>query len=93
MDKIHTFHFKSIEKTQFAIYNACGLSPAQVQDVRPPNGFFTPKTLQLFQQWNYRPVMWSVVPEDWLHPGVNVVVNRVMNAKAFSYPNSQMSFV
>ncbi|MBE9232199.1 polysaccharide deacetylase family protein [Cuspidothrix issatschenkoi LEGE 03284] len=69
---------QSLEKTQFAIYNACGLSPAQVQDVRPPNGFFTPKTLQLFQQWNYRPVMWSVVPEDWLHPGVNVVVNRVM---------------
>jgi len=69
---------QSLEKTQVAIYNACNLSPEQVRDVRPPNGFFTPQTLKLFQQWNYRPVMWSVVPEDWVHPGVNVVVNRVM---------------
>ena len=69
---------QSLEKTQIAIYNACNLSPEKVRDVRPPNGFFTPKTLQLFQQWNYRPVMWSVVPEDWVHPGVNVVVNRVI---------------
>ena len=69
---------QSLEKTQVAIYNACNLSPEQVRDVRPPNGFFTPQTLKLLQQWNYRPVMWSVVPEDWVHPGVNVVVNRVM---------------
>ena len=69
---------QSLEKTQIAIYNACNLPPEQVRDVRPPNGFFTPQTLQLFQQWNYRPVMWSVVPEDWVLPGVNVVVNRVM---------------
>lgn len=69
---------QSLEKTQIAIYNACNLSPEKVRDVRPPNGFFTPQTLHLFQQWNYRPVMWSVVPEDWVHPGVNVVVNRVM---------------
>ena len=69
---------QSLEKTQIAIYNACNLSPEKVRDVRPPNGFFTPQTLQLFQQWNYRPVMWSVVPEDWVHPGVNVVVNRVI---------------
>lgn len=69
---------QSLEKTQVAIYNVCNLSPEQVRDVRPPNGFFTPQTLKLFQQWNYRPVMWSVVPEDWVHPGVNVVVNRVM---------------
>ena len=69
---------QSLEKTQIAIYNACELQPQQLRDVRPPNGFFTPKTLQLFQQWNYRPVMWSVVPEDWVRPGVSIVVNRVL---------------
>ncbi|MBK1988145.1 polysaccharide deacetylase family protein [Sphaerospermopsis aphanizomenoides BCCUSP55] len=68
----------SLEKTQAAIYNACGLQPEQVRDVRPPNGFFTPKTLKLFRQWNYKPVMWSVVPEDWVRPGVSVVVQRVL---------------
>ncbi|MEM7726836.1 MAG: polysaccharide deacetylase family protein [Cyanobacteria bacterium P01_A01_bin.45] len=71
---------KSLEKTQAAIYHACGLTPAQVRDVRPPNGLFTPKTLKLFQEWNYRPVMWSVVPEDWVRPGVDTVVQRVMKS-------------
>ncbi|MBD2439660.1 polysaccharide deacetylase family protein [Nostoc sp. FACHB-110] len=69
---------ESLEKTQTAIYNSCNLLPTQVRDVRPPNGLFTPKTLQLFQQWNYRPVMWSVVPEDWVRPGINTVVQRVL---------------
>ncbi|QSJ15787.1 polysaccharide deacetylase family protein [Nostoc sp. UHCC 0702] len=69
----------SLEKTQTAIYNACNLLPEQVRDVRPPNGLFTPKTLKLFLEWNYRPVMWSVVPEDWVLPGVDTVVQRVLN--------------
>ncbi len=68
----------SLAKTQVAIYNACDLTPEQVCDVRPPNGLFTPQTLQLFLKWNYRPVMWSVVPEDWVRPGVNTVVQRVL---------------
>jgi len=33
--------------------------------------------LELYQ-WQYRPVMWSVVPEDWVRPGVSVVVQRVL---------------
>jgi peptidoglycan/xylan/chitin deacetylase (PgdA/CDA1 family) len=69
---------ESLEKTQIAIYNACNLHPDQVRDVRPPNGLFTPQTLNLFHNWNYRPVMWSVVPEDWVRPGVSTVVKRVM---------------
>jgi peptidoglycan/xylan/chitin deacetylase (PgdA/CDA1 family) len=68
----------SLEKTQAAIYNACQLQPEQLRDVRPPNGLFTPTTLQFLQQWNYRPVMWSVVPEDWVRPGVGTVVERVL---------------
>ena len=69
---------QSLEKTQGAVSNACGLRLQQIRDVRPPNGFFTPKTLKLLQQWNYRPVMWSVVPEDWVRPGVTTVVQRIL---------------
>jgi peptidoglycan/xylan/chitin deacetylase (PgdA/CDA1 family) len=69
---------QSLEQTQAAIYNVCKLPPEQVRDVRPPNGLFTPATLKLFWEWNYRPVMWSVVPEDWVCPGVSVVVQRVL---------------
>ncbi|RUR73378.1 polysaccharide deacetylase family protein [Chlorogloeopsis fritschii PCC 9212] len=69
---------QSLEKTQVAIYQACNLQPQQVRDVRPPNGLFTPKTLNFLQQWDYRTVMWSVVPEDWVRPGVANVVQRVL---------------
>lgn len=70
---------ESLEKTQGAIARACQISPHSIRDVRPPNGFFTPKTLQLLHAWEYRPVMWSVVPEDWVHPGVKVVTQRVLH--------------
>jgi peptidoglycan/xylan/chitin deacetylase (PgdA/CDA1 family) len=69
---------ESLEKTQEAIAVACHLEPKYVRDVRPPNGLFTPRTLHLLHQWDYRPVMWSVVPEDWVQPGVSVVIQRVM---------------
>jgi peptidoglycan/xylan/chitin deacetylase (PgdA/CDA1 family) len=69
----------SLEKTQIAISQTCNIAPEKIRDVRPPNGFFTPNTLKLLQQWNYRPVMWSVVPEDWVRPSINTVVKRVLN--------------
>jgi len=49
-----------------------------IRDVRPPNGLFTPQTLKQLHQWNYRPVMWSVVSEDWQRPGVSVAISRVL---------------
>lgn len=70
-------------RTQTAIAQACRLDFAEVQqrirDVRPPNGFFTPQILRLLEQWNYRPVMWSVVPEDWVRPGIAVATQRVLS--------------
>ncbi len=69
---------ESLIKTQTAIETACNLEANLILDVRPPNGLFTPNILKQLQQWNYRPVMWTVVPEDWVHPGVEKVVNRVM---------------
>ena len=69
---------QSLEKTKTAIFNACGLEPELILDVRPPNGVFLPRTLDLLTSWGYRPVMWSVVPEDWVQPGVEIVSNRVI---------------
>jgi peptidoglycan/xylan/chitin deacetylase (PgdA/CDA1 family) len=69
---------QTLEKTQAEIAKACAIAPDAVRDVRPPNGFFTPKTIDLLEKWNYRPVMWSVVPEDWVTPGVSTVVNRIL---------------
>lgn len=69
---------QSLLRTQEAIALACQIDPDKVRDVRPPNGLFTPRTLSLLHQWQYRPVMWSVVPEDWQHPGISVVVHRIL---------------
>ncbi|EKD06966.1 MULTISPECIES: polysaccharide deacetylase family protein [Limnospira] len=68
----------SLDRTQSAICQICGLPENQVIYVRPPNGLFTGKTLQLLNNWNYRTVMWSVVPEDWVEPGVEVVSDRIL---------------
>ncbi|HEY9638947.1 MAG TPA: polysaccharide deacetylase family protein [Coleofasciculaceae cyanobacterium] len=72
----------SLARTQLAIAQACQVELTYVQqnirDVRPPNGFFTPQTLAYLRQWHYRPVMWSVVPEDWVRPGVEIVAQRVL---------------
>ncbi len=69
---------RSLEETKNTISQACQLKPEKICDVRPPNGFFTLQTLKLLQNWQYRPVMWSVVPEDWVNPGVAVVSKRVL---------------
>lgn len=72
----------SLERTQQAIAQACHLSEeavrSRVRDVRPPNGLFVPGMLRKLRQWGYRPVMWTVVPEDWVNPGVEVCIQRVM---------------
>lgn len=69
---------EGLHPTQTCNAQACKSHPENILDVRPPNGLFTPQTLTLLHQWNYRPVMWSVVPEDWERPGVTVVVQRVL---------------
>jgi peptidoglycan/xylan/chitin deacetylase (PgdA/CDA1 family) len=69
---------QTLSRTQAAIAHACNLAPEQVRDVRPPYGVFSPQTLKWLQEWGYRTVMWSVVPEDWLQPGIPVVLRRVL---------------
>jgi peptidoglycan/xylan/chitin deacetylase (PgdA/CDA1 family) len=69
---------QSLAQAQSEIAQACQLATHQVRDVRPPYGVFTPQILKQLHQWHYRPVMWSVVPEDWRSPGVAVVVQRVL---------------
>lgn len=68
----------SLWSTQQAIASACSINPHAIRDVRPPNGLFTPQILDVLNEWQYRSVMWSVVPEDWVRPGVNTVVQRVL---------------
>jgi peptidoglycan/xylan/chitin deacetylase (PgdA/CDA1 family) len=70
---------ETLQETQAAITNACQLPPEVIRDVRPPNGLFTPQILKLLNEWDYRPVMWSVVSEDWVSPGVSTVISRILS--------------
>jgi peptidoglycan/xylan/chitin deacetylase (PgdA/CDA1 family) len=69
----------TLAHTRDLVAQTCGLAPATIQDVRPPYGVALPRTIRLLRQAGYRPVMWSVVPEDWTHPGVELSVQRVLN--------------
>jgi peptidoglycan/xylan/chitin deacetylase (PgdA/CDA1 family) len=69
---------ESLEKTQEAITKACKINGNLIKNVRPPNGLVMPETINLLKQWDYRIIMWSVVPEDWVKPGVSLVKNRVL---------------
>jgi peptidoglycan/xylan/chitin deacetylase (PgdA/CDA1 family) len=73
---------RSLERTQRVIAQACDLDwqsvQQQIRDVRPPLGVVTPQTVKDLTTWHYRPVMWSVVPEDWVCPGIEVVVQRIL---------------
>ncbi len=68
----------SLQRTQQAIARAGIADATQLRDVRPPNGLFSPRVLRALRQGGYRPVMWSVVPEDWQRPGVARVKQRVL---------------
>lgn len=69
----------SLAQTQDLIAAACGGTPSHYRDVRPPNGLFLPQTLRALRQWGYRPVMWSLVPEDWVSPPIDQVLGRILS--------------
>jgi peptidoglycan/xylan/chitin deacetylase (PgdA/CDA1 family) len=67
-----------LDRTRSAISQACQIPPERLVDVRPPYGVATPQTIRRLSGWGYRSVMWSVVPEDWLRPGVAVARDRIL---------------
>jgi peptidoglycan/xylan/chitin deacetylase (PgdA/CDA1 family) len=67
-----------LARTRSAISQTCQIPVTRLIDVRPPNGVATPQTIRRLTSWGYRSVMWSVVPEDWLRPGVAVASGRIL---------------
>jgi peptidoglycan/xylan/chitin deacetylase (PgdA/CDA1 family) len=67
-----------LDRTRDLIHRTCGIAKHHLIDVRPPYAVATPRTLKQLNTWGYRTVMWSVVPEDWVHPGIDVAIDRVL---------------
>jgi len=71
-----------LDRTRQLIADASGQNPATIHDVRPPFGVFTPRTLARLAEWQYRTVMWSVVPCHWLQPAAETVQQVVQQTRA-----------
>lgn len=64
---------RQLEDSSALLADITGQPPEHFRDVRPPYGVFTPETITRLQSWNYRPVMWSIVPPHWLQPGAETI--------------------
>ena len=59
--------------------SACGMSASELRDVRPPYGLFNTRTLSLFHEMEFRPVMWNCIPPHFLQP-LEWSIQQVMEA-------------
>lgn len=64
-----------VDRTQQVIAAITGQAPGIV---RPPHGFRDSVVLDVMAERNLRVVEWSVSCRDWVNPGVEVIVDRVM---------------
>jgi peptidoglycan/xylan/chitin deacetylase (PgdA/CDA1 family) len=71
-----------LNRTQQLIADATGQDFVQIRNVRPPYGVFTQHTLTLLARWQYRPVMWTVVPGHWLQPATDTMRQVVAQTRA-----------
>jgi peptidoglycan/xylan/chitin deacetylase (PgdA/CDA1 family) len=71
---------KEVQETNHLIEQYTGVVPSSI---RPPYGAINDKVLStLTDQYNLNVVMWSVDPEDWKKPGVEVIAQRlIQNAR------------
>lgn len=68
---------QEMSKTQNSIGKATGVRPATM---RPPYGaLHTRQRKEVFSEFGYPTILWSVDPEDWRRPGVAVVRSRLVN--------------
>lgn len=66
-----------IQRTQDAIYAACGVRPTLL---RPPYGSITKRQKPwIHEQFGLQIILWSVDPYDWKKPGEAVVRSRIVN--------------
>ncbi|HMS01087.1 MAG TPA: polysaccharide deacetylase family protein [Anaerolineales bacterium] len=68
-----------LDKTKSLISQACGISPTEIRDVRPPYGMFTAKTKYLLAEWGYRLVMWNCIPPHFTQP-LSWTIQQILEA-------------
>jgi polysaccharide deacetylase family sporulation protein PdaB len=69
---------KAVQQTHEIIREASG---QEACFIRPPNGDYNQLVLATAAKLGYTVVIWSLDSLDWLNPGVNRIVDRVLRAK------------
>ena len=69
---------EEIQQTSDSLYGITGFSPTLF---RPVEGYYTERLVNEVAREGYKLVMWSwhLDTEDWKNPGVNNIVNKVLN--------------
>lgn len=67
-----------MNKAEETIFSAAGI---RCQLFRPPGGFYNENLVSIAKQEGYKMIMWSwhLDTRDWNKPGVNKIVNKVLN--------------
>lgn len=66
---------QNILAAQAILQPLTGLKPDMV---RPPNGDYDKRTLEVAAQLGYTVVLWGTDSHDWMNPGVGVITDRVL---------------
>lgn len=74
------------EKTDEWVRNDVQKAHAQIKEItgreasllRPPNGHYSKKSVQVTEELGYKTVIWDADSLDWKNPGTEVVIKRVL---------------
>ncbi|WP_096202071.1 polysaccharide deacetylase family sporulation protein PdaB [Bacillus sp. FJAT-45350] len=67
---------KDIRESHQILSSMIGSKPTLL---RPPNGQFDKRVLKIADSFDYTIVHWSINSNDWQNPGVDAIVNNVVN--------------
>ena len=67
---------RSIERTNEAIYKACGVTPTVM---RPPSSFWNDTALAVLCEMGFPAVFWNVDPRDWETKDAQSTINHVFD--------------
>ena len=66
---------EDIQKAHGLIKDVTGVEATLI---RPPNGHYSQKSLQVTDELGYKTIIWNVDSLDWKNPGRDVIIDRVM---------------
>ena len=74
-EKTEAWIREDLNKSSAQIKAASGVTPRLF---RPPNGHYSAQSLRITHELGYQSILWNVDSIDWMNPGRDVIISRVM---------------